>query len=286
MFHYQEFDELQYRELDKIIRQSYNRTHDPFFISILVLLSIFFGSIFIATLIISNYLYQKNNKYIDYLTNITDSDTIASDTDASVDSSDSETEPEPEKYENKYPIKTGIKHISNPSHNTYITENTPNGLVFMQYNVDEEGFYYWANHNIQFKYLETVARKYVNMMQCCDYYVSREDKLTTVENIENIKIVVEDVTMDNDNVNNTITDIVTEPEPHVNSPFATLKNYSKNNSKNISKNDIKQYNACKFIKRGSINDLNLIHITTSNTTREKNIDFASFKALFMEKDKE
>lgn len=226
---------------------------DTFFNTLFKLMTIIFGSISITCFIVSNYLYGS---YRYYKNNTSESE---SDTD---EQEYNEIPVVP--YEKLYPLRKDIEHIGNPSKNTYITEYTPNGLVFMQYNVDEEGFYYWSNHTIQFKYLETVARKYVNMMQCKDYYISREVD-ETEDNMDNLNENSEQGEKQEDNMKSD------------NSPFATLKNYYNNTSEK------KQYNSCKFIKRGSINDLNLIHITTTNS-KEKNIDFASFKKLFMEKD--
>lgn len=54
--------------------------------------------------------------------------------------------------------------------NTYRMENTPDGLVIMSYSKEDEGFLYWANKLVQYKYLETVARKYVIDNHCVNLY--------------------------------------------------------------------------------------------------------------------
>lgn len=48
-----------------------------------------------------------------------------------------------------------------------IIENTPDGLVFMGYDKDKEGFFYYSNNkNIKYYYLEVVARKFVIEYDC------------------------------------------------------------------------------------------------------------------------
>ena len=49
-----------------------------------------------------------------------------------------------------------------------VEETTPEGLVRMKF---EDGiFKYWSNRAIQYKYLETVARKYVMVYNCMEQY--------------------------------------------------------------------------------------------------------------------
>ena len=41
-----------------------------------------------------------------------------------------------------------------------VCESTPDGLVFMKYNEDNEGFDWWGdNKQTAYKYLETVSKK-------------------------------------------------------------------------------------------------------------------------------
>ena len=88
-----------------------------------------------------------------------------------------EDEDEKELYEEKYPLKK--KNNTNKEPNTEllsVMEYTPNGNVFMKYNLDNEGFDYWSDYKeIPFNYLETVARKYVNMFNCSDLYLREEE---------------------------------------------------------------------------------------------------------------
>ena len=82
-------------------------------------------------------------------------------------------EEEEVKYEDKYPLKD-IKEDINVDKksiktNRYVNENTPDGCVFLRWNSEKEGFEYWSNTNINYSYLETVARKYVKIFDCKSY---------------------------------------------------------------------------------------------------------------------
>ena len=91
---------------------------------------------------------------------------------------DDEEEEEKEiPYNEKNPLKR--KNNTNKEPNTEllsVLECTPNGNVFMKYNLDNESFDYWSDYKeIPFQHLETVARKYVNIFNCADLYLCEEE---------------------------------------------------------------------------------------------------------------
>ena len=49
----------------------------------------------------------------------------------------------------------------------------------MKYNEKDETFWYWSDKNIEYKNLETVARKYITKFNCKNIYIDRK---TTWEN--------------------------------------------------------------------------------------------------------
>ena len=95
------------------------------------------------------------------------------------DLSDDEEEVEEILYENKYPLnKSLVAREDQVTDNLTVSDNTPDGLVFMKYNKDEESFHWWAEKKgVSYKYLETVARKYVKIFRCSNYYIDREESL-------------------------------------------------------------------------------------------------------------
>ena len=108
-----------------------------------------------------------------------------------LESSDEEEEEEI-LYEDKYPIdeelvnkdlKTDNKDLKTDNKdlktdNDTVCELTPDGLVFLKYNERDEGFNWWCdNQHTAYKYLETVARKYVKVYQCTNLYIDRKKEL-------------------------------------------------------------------------------------------------------------
>jgi hypothetical protein len=51
-----------------------------------------------------------------------------------------------------------------------IHETTPAGQVILVYNKDTQQFIYYSNHEIPYRYLEVVVRKYVLSYNCIDLY--------------------------------------------------------------------------------------------------------------------
>jgi len=251
--------------------------------SIIITFWTFTTGIFFGLFLISHILYSKLGvKLFNYHENEND-----------------ETEIEEVDYEDKYPIKTDIEHTNtNPSPYTYLVENTPDGMVFFQYNVDEEGFYYWTNNNISFQYLETVARKYVNMFHCKDFYIERkinqesdsesdrEEEHESEETDNNETKLVEKESEHDAELDNQIKQ---EEDKVTKVPFAKLKKYNNNsvpnsipNSNHKNKNNSSQQveeRSCKFIKKGKISDLQMLNKQEIETPRQK-MDFQSFKKMF------
>ena len=85
-----------------------------------------------------------------------------------------------EKVEIPFELKYPIKYAKNQNNldtidNCSVFCTTPNGEVYMKYNKENEGFDYWStNKNIKYKYLETVARKFVTVFKCSELYIMRK----------------------------------------------------------------------------------------------------------------
>lgn len=100
-------------------------------------------------------------------------------------------EEEPETpFEDLYPldkIEDNYAHPDDVNIHNYININTPEGIIFLRYNNEEEGFEYWSkNKNIKYKYLETAARKYITIFNCKSIYIDR------IKNIEDNKKLKEE----------------------------------------------------------------------------------------------
>ena len=65
--------------------------------------------------------------------------------------------------------------------NTYVVECTPLGNVCMRYNNDKKSFEYFSNNSIPYRYLESVARKYVTTYWCKPIFVNIEEEIKKAE---------------------------------------------------------------------------------------------------------
>ena len=61
--------------------------------------------------------------------------------------------------------------------NSFVMEKTPLGNVLMYYNNSRKSFEYYSDNTIPYRYLETVARKYVLTFHCAYLYVDMEQEL-------------------------------------------------------------------------------------------------------------
>ena len=156
-------------------------------------------------------------------------------------------------YEYRYPIEEAT-NARFPSEKydklmkQYTLDDTPDGSVVMRYNPTDEGFEYWTDKTVAYKYLETVARKYVTMFSCSNIYINRgkllKEKLTKLQEEinENKKVTVDEIQKD---------------EEEKDSVFATLKSNKANKPKiktKITRDDIVCEKSNKFMKRGKLNE--------------------------------
>jgi len=65
--------------------------------------------------------------------------------------------------------------------NNFVLDNTPLGNVIMTYNNKKEVFEYYSDNSIPYRFLETVARKYVITYFCIPLYIDMEEELKESE---------------------------------------------------------------------------------------------------------
>ncbi len=85
-----------------------------------------------------------------------------------------------DKYNNLDIIELDEERLNNLK-NSFIYENTPLGNVMMSYDNNRKSFVYYADNNIPYRYLETIARKYVIMNNCKSIYKDFKDELSIQE---------------------------------------------------------------------------------------------------------
>ena len=103
--------------------------------------------------------------------------------------------------------------------NNYIMEFTPLGNVYMRYNNYKKSFEYFSNNTIPYRFLESVARKYVMTFWCKPLFIDIEEELKIAEdkyNEEKKQMEIKEKERENVATNN--------PKNIV----AQFKNYNKN----------------------------------------------------------
>ena len=184
-------------------------------------------------------------------------------------------EEENREYHTKFPlIKNNDKPLEEPPENILYSDTTPNGFVFIKYNKDEEGFEYSSDKSVEYKNLETIARKYVNYFNCSNIFYDRsallKDKLDKINEAK--KTIVNDIQKNiNDSSNNDI-DIKEKND----SVFATLKS----NAPKKKKIEYVCDNANKYIRRENFkiklkkltNEVLNSELLKTDTTKEMQIN--------------
>lgn len=148
----------------------------------------------------------------------------------------------------------------------------------MRYCKEEEGFEYWTDNSIDYKYLETVARKYVTIFSCRNIYIDRFSLLK--EKIFDIKQKIEENKRTED-----------EEEEEGNDVFANFKSYNQSTNKissnktQITRNDVVCDEANKYLNRGKIAEANFEAGKKIVDTPTSSMSFSSWK-LWKSRDKE
>lgn len=156
----------------------------------------------------------------------------------------------------------------------YITDSTPDGYVFIRYNIDEEGFEYWCdNKNVKFKYLETVARKYISKFLCKSIYKNRKaDEEKECEKKDEEKECEKECEKKDE--------IKDKEEIEENDVFIKPKKLTKNNKN--SKRTISNIISNKYIYKGNINELEIFK-KKKETKKDvkKKMSFRDYKSLLL-----
>ena len=172
-----------------------------------------------------------------------------------------------------------------------VLETTPDGVVLMKYNKTDEGFDYWADKQISYKHLEVVARKFVTVFQCKDFYIDQKkymnDKLSKIkkeidENKKNIQLEKENVETGNDKIDKTDKTDKTDKPSEDDDVFAKLKSTKQKNKLKIkfTKEDFTPEIGTKFMRKGKMADSILEKKIESNKKVVKNVKFSDWKTLF------
>jgi len=206
---------------------------------------------------------------------------------------DEEKEDEEQESEDTEPYEENEDLVS--LKDNFIEENTPRGIIYMAYDNSIESYiYYSKTKDIPYKYLETVARKYVIDNKCLNIYVDYKEEYIQGLNkykqmlqerkelLEN-KIKEKEQKQDEDNVENKKKNI-----------FANFKSYNKQDksTKNNTDTNTKEYilteNSNHYKYKGNLDDYEKIlkeKVSQETVLKEyEQIDFKAYKNMIKKND--
>jgi hypothetical protein len=237
-----------------------------------VSLFIFLNGTLLSSIIISRSIYNDQNLGLD----ISDDD----------ENEDEDEDDDDIKYEYKYVddfenmlenMNQNIEKCSDTNEeneinslNLVIMETTPNGNVIMSYEYDKDvpdrsKFIYYANDKtIPYKYLDTVARKYVYVYKCPEIYVYIKDEL-----------IKEQKKMEDEKKQEEDTNKLTQEKK--NSVFASFKKYKNPLNERRKRHILVTKNKYKYL--GTIDDYNKSLLPKEAQKEIKQITFSDFKLM-------
>jgi hypothetical protein len=183
--------------------------------------------------------------------------------------------------------------------NNFVMETTPLGNVIMYFNSEKNGFVYYCDSTIPYRFLETVARKYITIFKCKDttIYVDETDEPDEKTPIEKLPEIMTDAS--SSETTSTSTPPTSTPSTNTTKKnvFAKFKNYNhpnsnpsssmiaKNNQVKItiqSNKEVKE-NKNKYISDGKISNFSFIKkIDKKQIVKRLNMTFAEFKKMQQE----
>lgn len=207
-----------------------------------------------------------------------------------------------DKYKNEY-AKLHSRQLTTSEKedlkNNFVMETTPLGNVIMYFNSEKNGFVYYCDSTIPYRFLETVARKYITIFKCKDktIYVDETDETDEKMPIEKLSEIMSDASSSETKSTSTPSTTTPSTNPTKKSVFAKFKNYNhpnsnpsssmiaKNNQVKIttqSNKEVKE-NKNKYISDGKISNFSFIKkIDKKQIVKRLNMTFAEFKKMQQE----
>ncbi len=168
------------------------------------------------------------------------------------------------KYEEKYPYEKIPELNEEICEKNFVFDKTPDDMVVMKYNIKDETFWYWSDKKtIQYKNLETVARKYISWFKCKNIYIDRK---TTLENDKKEQKKKEE---EEEETKKKLEEWKTEKDKKDEDVFAKLKKPQE--KRNKSKEIIAPSKANKYLHKGKLDDMSLFQPLLNRDKKKKKI---------------
>lgn len=162
-------------------------------------------------------------------------------------------------YEDKYPYEEISDKNEKICEKNYVFDKTPDDIVVMKYNEKDEAFWYWADSTIEYKNLETVARKYIKTFNCKNIYIDRK---TTLENDKKEREEKEREEKETKKK-------LEEDKKEEDSVFAKLK--TPQEKRNTRKESSAPSKANKYTRKGKLEDMSLFQPLLNRDKQKKKI---------------
>ena len=162
-------------------------------------------------------------------------------------------------YEDKYPYEEISDKNEKICEKNYVFDKTPDDIVVMKYNEKDEAFWYWADSTIEYKNLETVARKYIKTFNCKNIYIDRKTTL------ENDKKEQEEKEREEKETKKKLE----EDKKEEDSVFAKLK--TPQEKRNTRKESSAPSKANKYTRKGKLEDMSLFQPLLNRDKQKKKI---------------
>jgi len=131
-----------------------------------------------------------------------------------------------DKYKDKFELLENIelsKEQLSGLKNSIVMETTPLGNVIMFYDNNREGFTYYADNTIPYRFLETVARKYVVLHDCKCLFIDMDEEIKIAKH----KLEEKNKKLTEEEEKNRRLRELKQPIPLKRDVFAKLKVYNK-----------------------------------------------------------
>ena len=236
---------------------------------LLICSGLFFIGAGISTAIVAQVMYNIpfRNRFIEY-----------EDEEEKEDNYEDKYYEEFEKLEDKEQTEEYIQELFNKT----TTEETPNGIVILYYDYDNESFVYYSNKKtIPYLFLETVSMKYALDHDCKCVVVDMKRELADAKAKYEEEIEKEKLAHENGEI-----------QEEDDSVFVKLKSYNKKNSDTDSKGKkfILRQKANRYSYRGTIQEYEDLkqkekeeEEKKTNEKTNENMTFSSFKNMFLSK---
>ena len=160
----------------------------------------------------------------------------------------------------------------------FIEDDTPDGIIQMNYDIDFDAFtYYINNKNIPYEYLETVGRLYIIENNCKTIFVDYKVEIEKSKQ-ENIRILEEkEKEKEKEARDNEAREKTEEKKKSVFASFKIYKSKAENDTKN-SVQLVLPEKANKYIYKGKLLDYEeLINANKSGNDDFIHLDYSTFK---------